>query len=388
MDPGSRRLSSILRHDTRTTSYKLALVRAVNDVLLSYPTAEPDSLGILIPLRHLAAWWVAYYWPFTAEQRPIYQGARNMRAGRRYNDIGFRPQLTKLRAEWEQFVGSSKASDGFFLRSEMTIPRRRQALSPTLLLAYQETLRAITESIKDPIQYAGPKGSQWDVFSKPCKAAQYRAEFGDAVAAIPDTLPGDVCLLLPMSLWRTFLELSLWIEALCIHEWCLFTESVRENQGAGVERGSVYTLLTDRPGNRRPLTWERNQVDILLLEGTWFTCPWTGKTIQTPGGYDLDHIIPIALYPINELWNLVPADSDFNSHQKRDRLPSAMRIQQSSLTIGTCYANYLHSLPLRQALLTESASRFRSAPTTPDEIVAEVVAYVTQFGTMRNVATF
>jgi len=48
--------------------------------------------------------------------------------------------------------------------------------------------------------------------------------------------------------------LSLWIEALCIHEWCLFTERVQQENQQKVHRGSIYQLLTDRPDNRRPLT--------------------------------------------------------------------------------------------------------------------------------------
>lgn len=44
------------------------------------------------------------------------------------------------------------------------------------------------------------------------------------VAAVPGALPQDECLVVRADLWRTFRELSLWVEALCIHEWCLFTE--------------------------------------------------------------------------------------------------------------------------------------------------------------------
>ncbi len=67
------------------------------------------------------------------------------------------------------------------------------------------------------------------------------------------------------ALWRTFREASLWVEALCIHEWCLFTENVQQLSEVTVDRGDIYQLLTDRPDNRRPLTWERNQVELLMM---------------------------------------------------------------------------------------------------------------------------
>jgi hypothetical protein len=71
----------------------------------------------------------------------------------------------------------------------------------------------------------------------------------------------------PRELWRAFATLSLWIEALSLHEWCLYSERVVQPSGTTVDRGDVYRLLTDRPDNRRPLTWERNRIDLLLLEG-------------------------------------------------------------------------------------------------------------------------
>jgi predicted house-cleaning noncanonical NTP pyrophosphatase (MazG superfamily) len=81
-------------------------------------------------------------------------------------------------------------------------------------------------------------------------------------------------------------------------------------------------LLTDRPDNRRPLDWERNQVDLLMMEGRVFECPWTGKSLRRAIDYDLDHLLPVSVYPINELWNLAPTDRRFNQHVKRDRLPT------------------------------------------------------------------
>ena len=35
----SRTIATILRHDAKVTSYKLALIRAINDVVLSFPDA-------------------------------------------------------------------------------------------------------------------------------------------------------------------------------------------------------------------------------------------------------------------------------------------------------------------------------------------------------------
>src|SRR6185436_13861893 len=107
------------------------------------------------------------------------------------------------------------------------------------------------------------------VSARPARLAQ----LGATVAAVPGTAPAERCLVVRAELWAAFRDLAIWIEALCIHEWCLFTERVARAAGQAIDRGQIYVLLTDRPGNRRPLTWERNRVDLLLLEGRAFTCP-------------------------------------------------------------------------------------------------------------------
>ena len=105
-------------------------------------------------------------------------------------------------------------------------------------------------------------------------------------------------------------------------------------------RGDVYTLLTDRPDNRRPLDWERNQIDLLLMEGHVFECPWTGRSLRRPIDYDLDHLLPVSVYPINELWNLAPADRQFNQHVKRDRLPSHDLLLTAAPRLELAYQHY------------------------------------------------
>ena len=50
-------IGTILRYDARTTSYKIALLRAINDVVLAFPDVEQGSQRIAVPLRLLAEFW-------------------------------------------------------------------------------------------------------------------------------------------------------------------------------------------------------------------------------------------------------------------------------------------------------------------------------------------
>ncbi len=44
--------------------------------------------------------------------------------------------------------------------------------------------------------------------------------------------------------------------------------------------------------------------------------------------YEIDHSMPFARWPNNDLWNLLPTDSQVNN-QKSDRLPTEQKLKQS-----------------------------------------------------------
>jgi len=235
-----------------------------------------------------------------------------------------------------------------------------------------------------PIRYAGE--GQWSVFDKPIRFK----DTSDDVIAIPGTDLNDKCVIVSNDLWLGFQEMSLYIEALCIHEWSLFTE--QKNEDDKYDRGFVYRLLTVRPDNRRPLTWERNQVDILLMEDKEFFCPWTKKVIKKNTKYDLDHLIPISIYPINELWNLIPSDPYYNSHVKRNRMPSIEKLQNSKQDFQIAYEHYLSLASTENAIYEDVKYRFIGIKENridfPDQLSKKVILYVDQLAIARNVARF
>jgi len=305
--------------------------------------------------------------------------------GKLRNDIAFRVELTLLRTLWNNQISQVEApQDGFFVIDEMHRPSRKSTYSLEFVTAYQRAIQKIIQAIRQPIQYAGP--GEWSVFDKPARYQQFQ----DRCIALPETKSSDYCLIINQELWSGFQEISLYIEALCIHEWSLFTE--RKNIDQEYHRGMIYRLLTARPDNRRPLDWERNLVDILLMEAYEFSCPWTGKKIKQGVSYDLDHIIPLAVYPTNEIWNLVPSDPYFNSHRKRDRLPSSQKLQQAHPHLVTTYKTYGYQEELSHTLKEDVRGRFLNIDTKstqfPNLVTEAVSNFVEQIGASRNIARF
>ncbi|BAS60327.1 hypothetical protein NIES2135_64460 (plasmid) [Leptolyngbya boryana NIES-2135] len=379
--PAGSVISTILKHDSKQTSYKIALLRAINDIVLMFPDLRNSNQAVAIPLRMLAERWVAYYWPFVQRDCSIWQGPRSFRDGVLRSDLSFRASLTILREQWEHLNrGLGKPSDGFFIVNELRVPRKRQTYPVSLLEAYDITISAIRRTIEQPIRYAG--AGEWSVFDRPTRLDRLEA----TVVAVPSSRPHERCVVVSAELWQTFQSMSLWVEALCIHEWCLFSETVDEQ----AERGHIYSLLTDRPDNRRPLTWERNKIDLLILEGHTFICPWTHREI-TPGvAYDLDHLMPVSIYPINELWNLVPADPKFNSHVKRDRLPTIERLQQAQPYFELAYSQYSASESLSDVLREDAEIRFSQLQQDlfAASLAHAVADFIEQVAETRNLSRF
>lgn len=371
-------IATILRHDRKTGSHKLALVRSLNDLALGYPQLGEGARAVAIPLRYLAESWIAYYWPFMGDL-PILQG----RVPAHKNDLSFRPALTRVRQEWEQQMGSARPSDGFYLVGRMrAAPRGAVRVgNPELYRAYQAAVRAILPALQQPIQYAGP--GHWAVFPRPQKWADLRQDQG--ILGFPGVEDSDTCLVVQAGLWQELLELSLWIEALCIHEWSLFTAHLNQ-----MDRGQIYTLLTDHPASRQPLTWERHQIGLLMAEGHHFVCPWTGKKLNHEA-WDVDHLIPIAVYPTEEMWNLLPADRSFNQHKKRDRLPSWERLVAALPRLVQGYRLYQTSPDLGEVLWRDASGRFPlvgSRREAAEEIGQRVVHLIETVAESRNIPRF
>jgi hypothetical protein len=193
-------------------------------------------------------------------------------------------------------------------------------------------------------------------------------------------------------LWRAFGDLALWVDAPCIHEWALLTERFAARDPRPTDRGAAYRLLTAQPGARRPLTWERHQIRVLLREGATFACPWTGRAIARETEYALDHLLPVALRPINDLWNLAPTDPRFNTAVKRDRLPSPARLTAALPRLAATYALYARSPTLGGALREDVGRRFARAlgdeRDFPDAVAKATIDLIERFAAACNLPRF
>ena len=141
------------------------------------------------------------------------------------NDMAFRPALMALCGCLGTGRGARvRPSDGFFLINELSGAAAR-GYPPEIAARLWVAVNEVAGAIQQPIQYAGPGTGE----SSPTRGVCDRCSRREAVG-IPGTL-GE-CVVVGHELWDGFLDLSLWVEALSIHEWSLFTESVTQPGGS------------------------------------------------------------------------------------------------------------------------------------------------------------
>lgn len=373
MDDGRAILATLLRHEAKSNSYKFALVRALNDLALLHP--GPSNQRVIVPLRLVAERWLVSYWAFVGDA-PIYQGPRPRRAAGTGQDLSFRTALTALRGAWEAWTGTrSGPADGALLLAAFQVGRA--SLPEPLQRQTRATISAIAHAVRQPVRYAGTGGAH-ALFGVPAPAGTLSGH------PLPGTRPAEPAFSVPAALWQTFRDLSLWVEALCLHEWSLYVERV--TQDLPISRGQVFTLLTATPAARIPLTWERHQVQLLMLEGAVFHCPWTHKPL-TPQSFDLDHLIPLAAHPINDLWNLVPSDPVHNQHVKRARLPDSARLHSALHTLEQTYGLYAQQPSTDLVLQRDVLARF-GAPLAAGALAQQVCGLADHVAEARNVPRY
>ena len=100
-------------------------------------------------------------------------------------------------------------------------------------------------------------------------------------------------------------------------------------------------------------------------------------------------------YPVNELWNSLPADRIFNQNVKRDRIPSLPKLQKAQPHIAAAYSNYERQKELRKAVREDATLRFSNLENNDNgndafatTLAAHTVRFIEQVAQSRSVARF
>ena len=302
---------AFIRHvalnDGKSGTHKLALMRVLMRIADSHPGAVLREQGdgihgsrIVLPAGLVALYWCHQYKDLI-DLHGLYQSPRAS------INMGF------MSADgWHQLKhrGASDYRVGHFFSGADAI-------------ALHKTLSAALNNIKEmPCKKITLGNRQQAVFEVASKTVT--AE--DSLFLDMNTLGQWGEFSLPEHLWRAFSRYACWIEPVLISEWSKMMASFKGNaEYLSRHHPSDIQQALDWLEPTRTTTEVRKRFDA-LKQDRQLHCVWSDKKLKNK--YAIDHCLPFARWPNNDLWNLLPCDDKTNGN-KSDRLPSAIRMKDA-----------------------------------------------------------
>lgn len=325
----------IVLSDDKSSTYKLALLRAVTRIADYAPAAAtpvPDGRdAVEVPLGLVALNWLRMYLPLVRGGFP--QAPSNVGTGRLgFAKDGFEALLALNTAAVDLRVGATLGQDaGVALMSALS--------------------RAANTIAKMPANYTRYPNGGGQVFGVTKRKA------GRPTTTVLDleALRGWGHLEVPGHLWRAMSRFSSWIDPMLMGEWSRLTRAYADRMGIAIAPGAVERALSwVEPA--RTTAFSRDLLRKLIERGGEVRCVWTRERLRAHS-YDVDHCLPWSVWPCGDLWNLMPAQPRINRYDKRDRLPSADAMAGARDEIITWWQMaYLDDDALRPRFLREAAA--------------------------------
>ncbi len=313
-------ISKIIERDSKTTTYKFALLRGVIDIIQdNSPYISFLENRVQIPTGLLIEKWLMYYYPILQSQISIPQinGETN---------IAFSNQLSNLITNYE-------ARGGF---SAFYNDLKNKGIPEDLQSDFFELTKKLKDTItKMPMKYIGRSISNefYSIFNYENQTIR-RSSTIDIETLIKDFGTFSI----PFKYYEAFKILGSFINGQdsILFKWAEFSVNA---SGNNLSVHKVLNEVLKSPITLRDIKESKKLYkDILQKEGNVY-CVWTGRKIPN---YDIDHMIPFSVWKNNDLWNLLPSDSKINN-QKRDKIPTPEVIErQKSLIIDYWGIIYEH----------------------------------------------
>ncbi|MBE0661479.1 MAG: hypothetical protein IH597_03340 [Bacteroidales bacterium] len=299
-------ISKIIERDSKTTTYKFALLRGVIDIIQeNSPFIAFSDDRVQFPTGLLIEKWLLYYYPILESQTAIPQinGETN---------LAFEVQFAKI-------ISDYKAIGGF---SAFYNDLKNKGIPITLQTDFFALAKKLRDTItKMPMKYIGRSISN-DYYSI------FNFETGPSSRNI-NQIDLEFLILnfgtfsIPKDYYEAFKVLGSFINGKdsILFKWAEFSVNA---SGRNLSFEKVVNEVLKSPINEREIAESKKiYKEILNREGNVY-CVWTGKRISV---YDVDHMIPFSIWKNNDLWNLLPSEPKTNN-QKRDKIPSPVLIER------------------------------------------------------------
>lgn len=327
-DDGSASLSRI-RHivlnDSKSSTYKLALLRTLVRIADAHPGAVLDRQDgkVAISLGLIALYWIRLFKRLVDNK--IQQNSDPAKG------LGFVTERGWLALQ-------HLTADDFAVGTLFTGPD-----AEALQTLFSDTLKTIQAG---PVTYIWQGQKENRLFNMQRQKTQRQS----TVLIDKTFLDSFGQFELSESMWDCFRVYGCWIEPLLVQQWVSEMQKYQQNQQQGLTLDTYHHHLRwlDRQHDTGLV---RKKVEALRSSGEDVRSVWSGKLLYS---YDIDHCLPFSYWPNNDLWNLLPASREEN-RKKSDRLPSQSRLHASRSQITDWWQQAWQSDTEQQRFFVEAA---------------------------------
>jgi len=304
-----KNLSKIIEQESKTSTYKFALIRGTIELIQeNTPYIEVKKGRVYMPMGLLINKWIFYYYPLIESPSNIPQiyGPRS---------IAFERELKEIIADYHYKGESSVLYKDI---RTMNLVKNSENKLINLYTKLQKTISTM------PMKYLGTSISKlhYSIY-------QYHAVLNNAQKENKsDFVSGYGTFSIPADYFEAFRILGSFIngQESIINKWAEFSWKCTGNEAKS--KSVIISKLLDNPITERQANESKLIFRKLHKETGRIECVWSGKQIYNLDSFDLDHLLPFAVWRNNDLWNLLPASSKINK-QKSDSIPSPARIENA-----------------------------------------------------------
>lgn len=297
-------------NDGRAATHKLALLRVLLRIADGHPGAvlrresSPFGVRVILPVGLVALYWCHQYKDLI-DTHQLYQTPNKS------------PNMGFMKPDGWHKLTHSTSSDY----------RIGNLFTGDDALALHKTISATVSNIKTmPCRFITLPNSDETVFEVESKSVKAK----NSIFLDLKTLEQWGEFSLPESTWLAFNRYACWIEPVLVSEWVKTMAGYSGNAeySSPEKQFHLYQALNWLEP-KRTTTEVRNRFEQLKKQQSnseLMQCVWSAKSLNQK--YDIDHSMPFARWPNNDLWNLLPTDSKINN-QKSDRLPTERKLKSS-----------------------------------------------------------
>lgn len=304
-------ISKIIERDSKTTTYKFALLRGVIDIIQdNSPFIIISKDRVHFPTGLLIEKWMLYYYP-------ILECATNIPQINGETNLAFGIQLKKIITEYKAIGGFSAFYNDL---KNKGIPKNLQADFLVLAKKLKGTITAM------PMKYIGRSISNdyYSIFQFESGTTKRNTTEIDLEFLINTSGSFSI----PFEYYEAFKILGSFISGQdsILFKWAEFSVNASDKK-LSIEK--VVNEVLKSPITEREIKASKKFYEDILAKQKFVECVWTGEKITN---YNVDHVIPFSVWKNNDLWNLLPSRPKTNN-QKRDKIPSSAFVESRKAEI-------------------------------------------------------